>query len=172
MIRSLLDKLYVLSGGLAALAVFLIAAFTFAQIVGRLMNILVPSAGDFAGYSLSASSFLGLAYVLKKGEHIRVQLFLDRLGPKTRRRFEFVSLLIANLFTGYFAFYTCKLLYQTYIFGEYTLGLVPIHKWIPMSFMAFGTVVLFIAFLDEFVVMLRGRDPSYYAAKRDGVSQA
>lgn len=172
MIRTILNRLYDASGALAAVAVVVIAGFTLAQIVGRLFSIIVPSAGDFATFGLSASSFLGLAYVLRKGEHIRVQLVLDRLGPVSRRRVEFCSLLLANLFVGYLAFYSVRLLYQTYIFGEYTLGLVPIPKWIPMTFMAVGIVVLFIALLDEFVTMLRGRNPSYFDVKKDHISQA
>jgi len=94
------------------------------------------------------------------------------LGPVTRRRVEFVSLILANLFVGYLAYYAVLLLYQTYIFGEYTLGLVPIPKWIPMTFMAVGLVVLFIALLDELVAMLRGRNPSYFDVKKDHISQA
>ena len=172
MLRQFLDRLYAFSGALAVLAVFLIAAFTMAQVLGRMANTIVPSAGDWAAYSLAASSFLGLAYTLRKGEHIRVQLVLDRLGYKMRRRVEVVSLLIANLLIGYFTYHTFLKLYQTYIFGEYTLGLVPIPKWIPMSFMAFGVLVLFIALLDEFITMLRGRDPSYFHVKQDHVSQA
>ena len=172
MIRSILDRIYAISGALAAVAVFLIAAFTFAQIVGRLFNVIIPSAGDFATFALSASSFLGLAYVLRRGEHIRVQLVLDRLGKTSRRRVEFFSLILAYLFVGYLAFYAVRLLYQTFIFGEYTLGLVPVPKWIPMTFMAVGIVVLFIALLDELVAMLRGKNPSYFDIKDDHISQA
>ncbi len=172
MIRKSLNALYTASGALAAVAVFVIAAFTLAQIVGRMLNIIVPSAGDFATFGLSASSFLGLAYVLRKGEHIRVQLVLDRLGTAARRYVEFVSLILATLFVGYLAYYAIKLLYQTYIFGEYTLGLVPIPKWMPMTFMTVGIVVLFIALLDELIAMIRGRNPSYFDVKDDHISQA
>ena len=106
MLRQFLDRFYAFSGALAVLAVFLIAAFTMAQVLGRMANTIVPSAGDWAAYSLAASSFLGLAYTLRKGEHIRVQLVLDRLGYKMRRRVEVVSLLIANLLIGYFTYHT------------------------------------------------------------------
>ena len=172
MLRQFLNKLYAFSGALAVLAVFFIAAFTMAQILGRMANTIVPSAGDWAAYSLAASSFLGLAYTLRKGEHIRVQLFLDRMGPITRRRVEVLSLIVANLLIGYITYHTFLKLYQTYIFGEYTLGLVPIPKWIPMCFMAFGVLVLFVALLDDLLMMLRGQSPSYFQVKNDRVSQA
>ena len=36
----------------------------------------------YAGYCMAAAAFLALAHTLKRGEHIRVTLFLDRFGPR------------------------------------------------------------------------------------------
>ena len=50
------------------------------------------------------------------------------------------------------------------VFPEYTIGLIPIPKWIPQIAMATGAIVLFIAFLDDLVVVTRGGTPSYQQA--------
>jgi len=53
-------------------------------------------------------------------------------------------------------------------FPEYTIGLIPIPKWIPQIAMATGAVILFIAFLDDLVVVLRGGTPSYQKTASGG----
>src|SRR4051794_23834160 len=83
--RRVLDRVYELSGCLAGLCLVAIAVLVLAQIVGRLLGILVPSADDFAGYAMGASVFLALAHTLRAGGHIRVSLIIDRLGPRARR---------------------------------------------------------------------------------------
>lgn len=159
--RYFLDRLYAASAVLAVVGIFLVGALTLAQIIARLTSTFVPSAGDFAGFSMGASAFLGLAYTLRQNGHIRVRLVIERLPPQSRRYVEMASLFIGVAMIGYFAYYTCWLLYQTYIFGEYTLGIITIPKWIPMVAMPVGVVILFIAFLEELVTVLRGHDPSY-----------
>lgn len=159
--RYFLDRLYAASALLAVIGIFLVGALTLAQIIARLTSTFVPSAGDFAGFSMGASAFLGLAYTLRQDGHIRVRLVIERLPPDRRRYVEIASLFIGTAMIGYFAYYTCWLLYQTYIFGEYTLGIITIPKWIPMIAMPVGVVILFIAFVEDLVSVLRGGDPSY-----------
>lgn len=125
------------------------------------MGTFVPSAIDFAGFSMGASAFLGLAYTLRQDGHIRVRLVIERLPPGPRRYMEIASLVIATAMVGYFAYFSCWLLWKTVEFGEYTLGIVTIPKWIPMVAMPVGVVILFVAFVEELVSVVRGRDPSY-----------
>lgn len=159
--RYFLDRLYAASALLAVICIFLVGALTLAQIIARLTSTFVPSAGDFAGFSMGASAFLGLAYTLRQDGHIRVRLVIERLPPDRRRYVEITSLFIGTAMIGYFAYFSCWLLYQTYIFGEYTLGIITISKWIPMIAMPVGVVILFIAFVEDLVSVLRGGDPSY-----------
>jgi TRAP-type C4-dicarboxylate transport system permease small subunit len=44
-------------------------------------------------------------------------------------------------------------------------GLIAIPIWIPQLSFAVGALVLFIAVLDEFVVLVRGGKPAYQAAE-------
>jgi hypothetical protein len=48
----------------------------------------VPGADAYAGYCMAASAFLALAHTLRRGEHIRVTLILNHLGPKAQRVLE------------------------------------------------------------------------------------
>jgi len=136
--------------------------------VGRLFDVLVPSADDFARLSMAASSFLGLAWALRRGAHIRVALLVEKFAPPRRRIAELLCLAVGTALTGYFAWYAIDMVidgvrFPEYTIGliEYTIGLIPIPKWIPQIAMATGAVILFIAFLDDLVVVLRGGTPSY-----------
>ena len=66
------------------------------QIVSRWMGYIVPSTDDLSGFFLAASSFLGLAYTLKKGGHIRVSLVIQRLSRVQRHRQEFLVLAVGS----------------------------------------------------------------------------
>ena len=81
----LLDRLYAAGAALAATFLVLIAALTLAQVVGRMIGVLVPDAGDLAGYAMAAATFLALAHTFRSGGHIRVNLLLGRLSPGSRR---------------------------------------------------------------------------------------
>ena len=80
--------LYAASGMLAAFFMVLMATLVVAQIGARLVGTQVPSADDFARLSMAASAFLGLAFALRTGAHIRVTLFVERLPPRLRAALE------------------------------------------------------------------------------------
>jgi TRAP-type C4-dicarboxylate transport system permease small subunit len=162
--RQALDSLYRLSGLLSAFFLLMIAVLVTAQIVGRMFDVLIPSADDFARLSMAASSFLGLAWALRRGAHIRVALLLEKFSPSRRRAAELVCLALGTALTGYFAFYAIDMVIDGILFPEFTIGLIPIPKWIPQIAMATGAVVLFIAFLDDLVVVASGGTPSYQQA--------
>lgn len=159
--RRALDSLYRFSGLLSAFFLLMIAVLVTAQIVGRMFDVLVPSADDFARLSMAASSFLGLAWALRRGAHIRVALLLERMAPPRRRVMELLCLGIGTALSAYFAGYAIDMVIDGIRFPEYTIGLIPIPKWIPQIAMALGATILTVAFLDDLVVVLRGGVPSY-----------
>lgn len=142
---TVLTPVFLASGLLAAGFLALIAVFVLLQIGGRLAGMAVPSADEFAGYCLSASSFLALGYALHKGHHIRVLIVRDRLsaGPAAwlERGVTSLALLISGLLTAE----TWQMVWQSYVFGDLTEGLVPLPLWLPQSGMAAGTAVLTLA---------------------------
>lgn len=159
--RRLLDRVYLLCGALAAGFLAMIAILIVSQIIARSLNLFIPAANDFAGFCLAASSFLALAYSFRAGSHIRVTLLLQRLPPRWRHGFDLFSLAVAALMIGYFAWYAVALVRDSWRFGDLSEGLVPVALWIPQSAMALGLIVLTLALVDEFVVVLRGGQPSY-----------
>lgn len=66
------------------------------------------------GYLLTGSHFLlGLAYTLRQGEHIRIDVFTTRMSPATRRRIDAVA----------YVFVLPLLIWLTYaLFGYFSEG--------------------------------------------------
>lgn len=128
-------------------------------LTGEPIGLLIPSYADFAGYFLAASSFLALAYTLKKDAHIRIALVVERLGPRGRRGAEIGATGFGAVVTGYFSWYMAALVHQSWRFTDLSPGLVPVPLWIPQAAMTVGLIILTICLVDIFFTLIRGGDP-------------
>jgi len=155
--RRLLDTLYDAAGYLAALFLVGTLAMVLTGIAGRLLNFHVPGTDSYAGYCMAACGFLALAHTLKRGEHIRVTLVLEHLGPAAQRALGRAALALATLLAALFAFYSTRLAFQSWQFNDISTGNDATPLWIPQLTMAAGTLVLLIAFVDELVLDWTGR---------------
>ena len=155
--RRSLDFLYDATAWLAALSMIGVLVMVLNSILGRLLNFHLPGSDAYAGYSMAAAGFLALAHTLKKGEHIRVTLVIGRLRGGARRALELLSLSAAVLLAGLFAFYACRLVWQSHLFNDMSTSNDATPLWIPQLAMAVGTVTLLIAFVDEWVLEVLGR---------------
>ncbi len=154
--RKLLDTIYNSAAALAALFLVGVLLMVLLSIVGRQINLYVPGTDAYAGYLMAASGFLALAHTLKRGEHIRVTLVLSFLSERWKHRMELWALGFATAVAGMFAFYSCKLAWQSHVFNDVSTASDATPLWIPQIAMALGTVVLLLAFMDELVLEARG----------------
>lgn len=152
---------YLSSAFLSGACLVIMTMLITAQIGARFIGAVIPSSEDFAGWLLSATIFFGLAYTFHEGAHIRVTMLLVRLGQAKRRYFEFVNLVIGLSISGYLAFYTAHTVYESWDFGDVTDTYLVVPLWIVQMPMAIGSLFLFIAMVDSFVVMLTGKTPRY-----------
>lgn len=163
--RAFLDILYRGCGVLAGAFIALIALSMIAEIVARLFGVIVPGALEVASFSLLASSFLALAHTLKHGEHIRVLVVLDRMvSPRYRPMFEIWSLVFSALLIAYLGVYVMGMAFESYSYGDQSLGVLSIPLWIPQAGMAAGILVLEVALVDEMIILFRGDEPTYNRA--------
>ena len=154
--RAFLDRLYNAAGYLAALFLVGTLVMVLTGIAGRLLHFHVPGTDSYAGYCMAASGFLALAHTLKRGDHIRVTLILEHLGVKAQRGLELWALGAATLLAGLFAYFSVRLAFQSWQFNDVSTGNDATPLWIPQLTMAVGTIVLLVAFVDDFVLELKG----------------
>lgn len=155
--RRTLDALYDGAAWLAALSMVGLLAMVLLTILSRQLHFHVPGTDAYAGYLMAAAGFLALAHTLKKGEHIRVTLLLGRLEGGARRAMELWALAAAAALAGLFAWYSARLVWQSRLFNDISTGNDATPLWIPQLAMAAGTLVLFVALVDELVLAATNR---------------
>lgn len=165
--RRLLDALYALGAGLAALSLFAIFCVMMAQVVMREMQMQLPAADDISAYLCVSTTFFALAATFKRGELIRVGMGLDKLSPAPRRWAELLVLVLAAALVAYITFWTAQDMWFSWEIEEVAQGTVPIPLWIPKLAVPFGTGLLLVAILDELVIVLGGAKPSYVVAAEE-----
>lgn len=165
MIRVGLDRLYLWSGYLAG--AFLIVIFILMMLLsaGRPLGINIPAGDDFVSWCMAATAFLGLAHTFRHGEMIRVGLLIDRLSDHVRHYVEIAALLVGFGFVGFFAWHATIMTYQSWQFSDISQGVIAVPLWIPQLGYSIGLVILFIAFVDELIHVLRGNAPRYEKPK-------
>ncbi len=151
--RRALDRLYDAAAWAAAFFMVGVLVMVLASVVGRLVGFNLRGSDAYAGYCMAAAAFLALAHTLKRGEHIRVELLLQR--ARLRRPLERWCHLAGVFFTGVLAFYSVRLAWQSYTFNDISQGNDATPLWIPQLAMAAGAIVLFIAMADDCIRHLR-----------------
>ncbi len=155
--RKSLDTLYDAAAWAAAFFMVGVLAMVLASVIGRLAGFNLRGSDAYAGYCMAAASFLALAHTLRRGEHIRVTLFLERFGPRVHRALELWCHAAGAFFCGALAFYSVRLAWQSYAFNDISQGNDATPLWIPQIAMAAGAVVLAVAMVDDLVLHVRRR---------------
>jgi TRAP-type C4-dicarboxylate transport system permease small subunit len=155
--RKFLDALYDSAAALAALFMVGLLIMVLLSVLGRQFNFHLRGTDAYAGYLMAGAGFLSLAHTLKRGEHIRVTLLLSKLAGRAKHGMEVWSLAVASALAGLFAWYSIKLSVNSYQFNDMSTSNDATPLWIPQIGMALGALILFIAFIDDLVMELRGK---------------
>jgi TRAP-type C4-dicarboxylate transport system permease small subunit len=156
-VRKTLDVVYDSAAYLAALCMVGLLAMVLLSILGRQFHFHLPGTDAYAGYLMAGSGFLALAHTLKRGEHIRVTLLLGALHGRARRSLEIWAFGAATSLALLSAWYSCRLSWQSYTFHDISTSTDATPLWIPQLTMAIGNVILAVAFLDEWILEIKGQ---------------
>ncbi len=149
-IRRTLDSIYNICGLIAAFFMVLILVTIVVQMVARWTQTTVPGASDYAGYFMAGASFFALTYALNHGAHVRVTLFLTKLGDK-RRWGETWCFGIATILAIFFAINAIEGTWLSYKLNDISQGQDATPLWIPQLSMSIGTLVLAIGLTDHLI---------------------
>ncbi len=167
--RRTLDRLYDVSGAMAALCLAGTCVVMLAQVIGREAGVLLRGADDITAWLCAAAAFLALGHTFRRGELVRMGLVLDKLAPATRWRFEVFALTITVAFLAYMLWSVVRFVIESWQINELAQGLLRVPLWIPQLTFVFGVLVFFIAVVDEYVTVLRREKPSYQIAEEERI---
>lgn len=155
--RRLLNAVYDAAATLAALCMVGLLLIVLGGVAGRQLGFYLPGSDAYAGYLMAACGFLALAHTLKRGEHIRVTLLINALRGGPRHALELFALTVASLLALIAAFYSARLVWQSWSFQDISTLNDATPLWLPQLSMAIGNAVLAVALLDELQLEWRGR---------------
>ena len=156
--RSVLDRVYVGSGVVAALFLIAILSLIVLQMLARWTGEVFPGAPDYAGYCMAAASFFAFAHALNRGSHIRVSMLLNAVGPKTRRVLDAWCFAVASGLGWYFVYFATKATYWSWKFKDVSQGQDATALWFPQSAMVIGSAIFAIALTDHLIHVLISGD--------------
>ena len=163
--RRFLDRLYAASGGFAAVCLASICVVMLAQAFGREFGILIRGAEDIVAWLCGACTFFALGHTFRHGELVRVGIWLDLLGGRSRWFAEIFSLGFTAVFGCYMVWAVTRFVYASWKFNEVAQGLLRIPIWIPQMSFLLGVLIFLVAVVDELVLVLRKQKPTYQLAE-------
>lgn len=152
------QRIYKLSGILSAAFLAGIGVLILAQIAARSFGSQIPSADDFAAWSMAASVFLALPSTFLSGGHIRVTLLFGSVKPQFQKAMDVFSTLVAISLMAWCTWYVAEYVYESYTYHDVSQGIIAVPLWIPQTAMVIGMALMLIAFVERLISLLRGND--------------
>ena len=120
----------------------MIALITLQVVLRRLFNSPIDYTDEVSGYLLVAVTLFGLSYAMEKGDHIRVDLGVDRLPPGVLRWIRVVWCVVGLAFSAMLAFETAKYAIESVRLGSVSIDsqtlVWPIQALLPAGFALLG----------------------------------
>jgi TRAP-type C4-dicarboxylate transport system permease small subunit len=161
-VRRLAAGLEALSGAGGSLAAVVMLALTVMVAAGviarRVFSAPFLFVEELSGYAVLAIVFLGLAYTMRVGGHVRVEVFVERVRGRARAVLHGVCVVLAGCWA---AVLLAGMIYQ---FREYwtqnvlSFAYLQTPLWIPASVMVVGAALLLLQCLALLLRLGLGRD--------------
>jgi TRAP-type C4-dicarboxylate transport system permease small subunit len=136
----------------------MVALITLQVILRRFFNSPIDYTDEVSGYLLVAVTLFGLSYAMEKGDHIRVDMGIERLPPAVLRWFRIGWCVVGIAFSVLLAVETAK-----YAIESAHLGSVSIDSqtlvWPVQALLPVGFALLALELLTQLLEAVAGRSP-------------
>jgi C4-dicarboxylate transporter DctQ subunit len=129
----------------------------------------VPWADELAGYLLVASVMLAAADALFEGEHIRVDILVERLSARGRHVAALIGLVAVLAASALLAVEGADMVAFSRMVDLKSNGYLAVPMWLPQLFVPVGAVVMGLAAIVAFVAAWRA-GPTAGSAKSDAAA--
>jgi TRAP-type C4-dicarboxylate transport system permease small subunit len=149
------DKVSTAAGVVAGLCVVGILLIVCAEVVLRQFKHSMLVTDEIAGYLNAALVFLGLAYTLKSGGFIRVEVVYDSMphGLRIIARWIFTS--VATVFVATILYYAFVHVQYAFVQDTRAVSVLSTPEWFPQSVMVIGLAVLLLQLVAYLVERVR-----------------
>jgi TRAP-type C4-dicarboxylate transport system permease small subunit len=155
--RWVLQALDRLATGMAYVsgAVFLLVSFYITlDVIGRkFLGVSTAVSDEFGGYALAVGGMWALAYTLRQGAHVRIDVLLPHLPDRLRALLNYAALAMMTLFAAVVTLYVWRLSLDSLAIDARAMSFLRTPLVVPQGLMAVGFSVLT---LEGIVILLVG----------------
>lgn len=141
-------------------AILLLAAITAAVCLEVFMRYVLNDplvwVVEFSEYALLYICFLGTAWALREGNHVRVDIFLSAFSERWRQRFGVVSSLLGLGIASVLVIWGALAVREKFISGAYNPTVVEFPTWIVLLCIPVGSLILALRFLRNMIEYAAG----------------
>ena len=116
---------------LAGCAIILILVLVCIEVALRPFKISLQIVDEICGYLNAAAVFLGLAYTLREGGFIRVELIYDRLKGSLKTGVRWLIVLTGLFYVAVLLYFTILHVYYLYLKNVKAVSVIETPEWIP-----------------------------------------
>lgn len=150
--RFIIDKISKISFLLSEIAMFLLAAIVFYNVILRYIFRMPTSwSTEVSGYTLVFITFFSTAEIANQKAHIKFTLFENRLPTRKRSLVEIVVAFVGLFFCSILIWQGSKITYMTYTQHMCSPSLLKMPLFIPYSFLPLGAIFLFLVLLVRII---------------------
>lgn len=157
LLRQVLHAVDLLATGMAYVsgALFLLASFYITlDVIGRkFFHISSAVTDEIGGYALALGGMWALAYTLRTGGHVRIDILLPHLSRRVQALLNYAAVALMVLFAFMVALYTWRLALDSFAGSAKAMSFIQTPLFLPQSLMAFGFTVLT---LEAIVILVVG----------------
>lgn len=155
-----LDAISRWAAAIGALLVFGIAGLIISEIIARsVFSASLSFAWEYAAYFYASAVFLGAAYTMRTGGHVRVALLRGVLPERGQHIMEIVATAIGALFSVYLASALVQFAFRSYSRGSTSPTIEATPLAIPQSVLAIGAVLLALQMVSRLARLFVGEAP-------------
>jgi TRAP-type C4-dicarboxylate transport system permease small subunit len=134
-------------GVLAAIAIVAILVIVCTETVLRQFQASLLVTDEIAGYLNAAAVFFGLAWTLREGGFIRVEILYDRTRGHLRQALRWLIVLTSVAFTVILLWVCARHVLYAFRHDTRAVSIIETPEWIPQSAMVLGLAILLLQLL-------------------------
>jgi TRAP-type C4-dicarboxylate transport system permease small subunit len=129
---------------LAGVCILLVLVLVCIEVALRPFKISLQIVDEVCGYLNAAAVFLGLAYTLREGGFIRVELVYDRMKGNLKQAVRWLIVLSGIVYVAVLLYFTVIHVIYLYRRNVKAVSVIETPEWIPQSVAIAGLAVLLI----------------------------
>ena len=118
---------------------------------------------DYNQIALLYLNFLAMAWVLSKDGHVKIELLLEHLRPRTQRVLNTITSAIGALLSVLLFWYGIVITSNALETGEWYISGVLVPKWIIFIIIPIGSSLLILQFIRRAINATKGKAPEKVA---------